>query len=77
MTIETITYILPEYLASYLINGDSSGYTDEELLEINQFLDREKVNFVSCSDEPYFAHRNDLNRLGSTVLEYTAYIIKD
>jgi hypothetical protein len=76
MTIETITYILPEYLASYLINGDHSGLTDQEVTEIDQFLDREKVYFVSCTDDPYFAHRNDLNSLGSTVIEYTAILRK-
>lgn len=74
MALIPVTYILPEYLASYLINGDHSGLTDQEVTEIDQFLAREKVNFVSCSDQGYFSHYNDLNNLGSTVLEYTALI---
>jgi len=73
---ELETYILPSYWASALINSDFSGYSDEELKEIEKFENdnREKDHCfacVGCSDESYFAWSNDANNLGSDVLEFT------
>lgn len=70
---KSITYTLPAYWASYLINGDDSGLADElERGKIDDFLRREGLSGpVSCSDESYFAWRNDAMNLGCNVLDYT------
>lgn len=70
---ETVTYTLPAYWASYLINGDSSGINSHDEYFADKFLaDRNLQPPVSCSEESWFSHRNDSdNRLGGDVLEYT------
>lgn len=40
MNIEVIRYRLPAYWACALINGDYTGLSDEEEMEINNFLKR-------------------------------------
>jgi len=73
---KTETFILPAYWASALINADFSGYSDEELNEIEQFeIDNTEENCrftcVGCSEEEYFSWHNDANNLGDNVLEFT------
>ncbi len=65
----TETYILPAYWASYLINGDFSGLLHGEKEEIDSFI-AGKGNCVSCSDEQYYKNSNDANNLSGDVLEY-------
>lgn len=67
----TETFILPAYWASYLINGDASGISDEDKAECDAFLKRNPGG--SCVDvgEQYFSHRNDATTLGGDVAEYT------
>lgn len=73
---ETTTYTLPEFWASYLINGDVSGMEDEEQEEIDAFLKNENLGFcLSCSEYPEFTWRNDANNLGGNCLEYTFEIL--
>ncbi len=72
----TETYILPAYWASTLINNDNSGLTDAEENEINKFVvtHREEdcmFNCIDCSNESYFASRNDANSMGGDVMEFT------
>jgi hypothetical protein len=69
---DILTYTLPEYLASYLINGDASGLTEQEINEIDSFLKKEKISILSAGDEPFFKWRNDMNSQGATCLEYQA-----
>ena len=71
-----LTYTLPAYWASYLINGDASGISYQDKTQADSFLEREKLPFpVSCSDESWFAWHNDSgNNLGGDVLEYTFLI---
>lgn len=64
------TYILPAYLACYLINGDKDNLTKAEIEEIDTFLKRENINVLSCSEDQFFAHRNDMNSIGCDCLEY-------
>ena len=83
--IETTEYTLPVYWASYLINGDGSGFDiantpdnpeagDKERAEIAAWVESEgNPYFVDCG-EPYFAHRNDANTLGGDVATYTAHV---
>lgn len=63
------TYTLPAYWASYLVNGDASGYTDEEIAEIDTFC-KGKGCCVGCSDDSEFSWRNDVNKLGGDVKEF-------
>ena len=68
---ETIEYTLPEFWASYLINGDASGMEDNEQEEIDAFLKSENLGFcLSCSEYPEFNIRNDANNMGGDCLEY-------
>lgn len=74
-TLSPVTYTLPAYWASYLINGDSSGIPNIEQAEADKFL---ADNFlpapVSCSEESWFQGRNDATQLAGDVLEYTFLI---
>jgi len=72
----TETYILPAYWASALINADNSGLEDNEIAEIEKFETDKKEDgcrfaCIGCSEEQYFAHRNDANNMGGDVLEFT------
>lgn len=62
---------LPSYYASYLINGDASGLTDAEQVEIDKFILESDVGLcVGCSDDSWFAGSNDLGNLGCDVMEF-------
>lgn len=71
-----ITYTLPAYWATYLINGDDSGISDEDKQQCDSFLSRERLTMpVSCSDESWFSWHNDSgNNLGGDVMEYVFLI---
>lgn len=69
---EENVYVLPEYWASALINGDYSGLSDDEEKQIQEWFNRvQPGDCVACSDEPYFSNRNDAGTLAGNVLEYT------
>lgn len=54
MTIETTTVTLPAYYASYYVNGDSSGMTDEEEANAKRLeakLNSEGWRIVGTTDE--------------------------
>ena len=71
----TVTYTLPIYWASYLINGDDSGLEPGEKEEIDAFLEKEgNIEFVGVSEEYGFSHSNDANSLGGDVATYTALV---
>ena len=55
--IKTNTISLPSHWASFLINGDETGYEESEVEEIKKFLDiyPEYSDIVSIDDEPEFA----------------------
>ena len=75
MPIETIEFVLPVYWASYLVNGDDSGITEEERAEIDAFIDGAEIDaivkdgvlvsakrlagYVEVSEESYFSWWND------------------
>lgn len=68
---QTVTYTLPAYWASYLINEDSSGLTLDEKCAAGRFLEENNLPFpVSCSDEAYFSRHNDAGTLACNVLDY-------
>lgn len=70
---KTITYTLPAYWASYLINGDASGLEDSDEEQIRAFMasHRDIGSCMDCSEESWFSHRNDANALGGDVCEFT------
>jgi len=75
--IETITYKLPAYWASYLINGDSSGLEESELQTVDSFLQANKdPHFVDCGEQ-YFAWYNDASTIQKPgdVCDYVAHVI--
>lgn len=70
---KTLTYTLPAYWASYLINGDGSGLEPGEQETIDAFLAREALDFpVDCTEEARFNRYNDAHTgLAGDVLDYT------
>lgn len=69
---KTEEYTLPSYWASALVNADTSGLTDKEESELNQWLEDVKPGYcIGCSEEPFFTWRNDANNLGADCLIFT------
>ena len=66
-------YILPAHLACYLVNGDASGYSDEEIEEIDKFVDEKSLGFCTGvdSEDTYFSPFNDMNNMGNDVCKFT------
>jgi hypothetical protein len=65
--------------ASYLINGDASGLTDEEIALADKWLvANEVLDVVDCDEEPRFTWNYDLHTgdkfRGGSVVEYTVRI---
>lgn len=72
MITELVTHILPSYYAGALINGDWDNLNPEEVKELKDFLITNKLGTcLACSENEYFAWRNDMNSIGNTVLEFT------
>jgi hypothetical protein len=51
--IEFHEILIPEYWLCYLINGDHSGYTDDEIEAIDKFISKRKVLGTVDDDEGY------------------------
>lgn len=66
-------YTLPDHLAPYLINGDSSGFEQSELDAIDRFLKKERITIVSKNEVSFFTHSNDLNNLCCNCSTYVAH----
>ena len=74
--------MLPAYWASYLINGDASGISDEDRAACDAFHKARNLPApVSCGDEgrnpetgesgePWFAWHNDAGTLGGDVIDF-------
>lgn len=77
MTIRVVTYTLPAYWASYLINGDPSGLEDGEQAQIDRWMRVEQPGYPVDCGEAYFAHSNDATRLGGDVAEFTFHAFPD
>ena len=68
----TKTFTLPEYWASYLINGDHSGLDEKEKKEVDKFLaENPRLSCVDSSEEAWYQSRNDWGTIGGNVVEYT------
>jgi hypothetical protein len=59
---QTFDYTLPAYCLSYLIKGDSSSLTDEEIAQIDSFVENlpKGTKVFSPGEITYFHWRNDL-----------------
>lgn len=69
------TYILPAYWASYLINGDLSGYEDAEIAEMEEFCDG-LGPCIDMTDEDEFSWTNDANNLGGAVATFHFQVLE-
>lgn len=67
-----VSYSLFTHWASYLINGDASGLTEQEAREINEWFDGQGIGAcLDVSEDSEFRHYNDASRLGGMVSVYT------
>jgi hypothetical protein len=79
MQIETFT--LPAHWASFLINGDASGFTDDEIAEIDAMFDGTvkqgyiRFEVLACDDESYFTRYVDFLPRGP-LREVLAYQVR-
>lgn len=72
-SIEVLEYTLPDYLACYLINGDTDGITNEEKTAIDEYLKDQGVTIVGMAEDSSFRWSNDLNNIGATCSTYYAH----
>ena len=72
---EEAYFDLPSHWASALINGDYTGYSEEEEEEIKEFLKNNPMaHWITGEVEDLgFKHKNDANDLGGDVYRYRAY----
>lgn len=78
-TFEAIDFILPDWSACALINGDFSGLNEQDKQELNTFIEETVKTYGHAlfslpSDdeiEQGFKHSNDLNNLGSNCIKLT------
>ncbi len=76
-TIELLEYTLPDYLACYLINGDTDGITEDERREIDEYLKEQGVCIVGMEEDSSFRWSNDLNKIGASCSTYIAHKINN
>jgi hypothetical protein len=74
---KTQTFTLPAHWASYLINGDASGYTDEELHEIDEWMTTNSPGYGLDVGDVEFTWSGDDGWLGADRAEYTFQIIEE
>jgi len=68
-TMQIETFDLPDFWASALINGDTSGLTDNDEQALNAFTEFMIAEYGSCwaldcSEEPSFMRWHDAARFG-------------
>lgn len=74
-TMKALTYTLPAYWASYLINDDASGLEPGEQATVDAWLAKMSLPMpASCSEESHFSKHNDAGQLAGEVLDYTFLI---
>lgn len=66
------SYTLPAHWACHFINGDDTGYTDEELQEITAwYADNEPGWCVDVADDAEFTWKGDDGNLGADRATFT------
>lgn len=78
MTIETDSIILPAFLASALINGDTSSLSDADetmLNDVHELCARKGWRIVDCG-EPFFSYsgRTAIGSFSGELAEYTIFV---
>ncbi len=67
-------YTLPAYWSCYLMNGDHSGLSDDDIAEVDTWMEDNDYPHFCDIGESYFSWTNDANDLGGDVATYTAII---
>ena len=79
-TFDIVSYRLPSFWASYLVNSDDSGLTSEEAKEADRclaWINKSEGGFaccVGCSDEHEFDRGNDWNGMGGSTALFTFHV---
>lgn len=73
--IETVTYSMPVYWASYLINGDASGIDDDEIAEADAAIEDIGLGAPVDVGESEFRHSGDYGHLAGDYADYTFHKI--
>jgi len=74
----TQTYLLPEHWAPYLINGDETGYSPEELSAITSWeIANAPGPCLGCEDFSHFEWCGDDGRIGEMRCTYTFQVIQE
>lgn len=70
---KTLEYVLPAYWASYLINGDDSGMSEQDKKDCAAFLASKNLKAFDCIDcgPECFSRTNDATALGGDTCLYT------
>lgn len=76
MKLNTETYSLPAYWASYLVNGDASSMEEAEQAQCDRFVaDKGLGGCLNCSDESSFSRFHDAQYItgfvAADVLDFT------
>ena len=75
--IKTEEFKLPTWWASYLINGDASGLTDDEQAEIDNWCEVHTAGpCLDVADDEDFTTRGDDGWLGADRATFTFQIIE-
>jgi len=75
--IKMIEVTIPSWALCAIVNGDDSGLSDEEIEQLDRFVESNKIQSVSLkndNDEGYFSRYNDINNLGDTVFDCVAIV---
>ena len=71
---QTVTYILPDFWASALVNDDATGLTDDEEDQLNEWLlDYKPGPCIGVSEEPEFKNRHDATDAGVLACDCLTY----
>ena len=79
--IKTITYMLPTHWACALVNSDESGMEDDDIAQLNEFVDDMVRTYGSChcvdvSESSEFSNYHDASHYGvlaCDVAEFTFF----
>lgn len=69
--ITTVTYSMPVYWASYLINGDASGIDDDEIKQADAAIEDIGLGAPVDVSDSDFRHRGDYGSLAGDYADYT------
>jgi hypothetical protein len=69
--ITTVTYSMPIYWASYLINGDASGIDDDDIAQADAAIADIGLGSPVDVGDSEFRHRGDYGRLAGDYADYT------